>query len=677
MANSSTNRIKPAALASRVKATRSFFRQCYDQVAETRGALLFYPLAQRRQRRQPLQAGPEQDAADFQAAFEEAQKYGFLELLIETSGDRILHTSQKRKNKPVPAKAIIPALAARNPISRQMIVATFQKVMSDRKFQKPDEVTSGLMRAQRSTCKIRVGEDEGEGEAGTGFLIGPRLVLTCWHVVQSLLDPAPSGLPLDHPGKEKQGSRAKLRVEFDFLSRVAPDGSDASCGVTENWLVAGSRAAPPEHRIDQGQHKRLAWPTEQQDLKQYLDFAVIELDAYAGLDRIYYDITSTPVKEPTGSVIVLQHPADFPMRMTSGTFDVSQVVKTDFAAVAGSPFRVLHDASTIAGSSGGLCLNYEMEPVAIHQAGLETIVMANGEASRESKVNVSIPLSVIVARAGGAIRDRIGDFKSSRCRLSNGRALIGRIPLQEAVASARAGLSKILVVQIGYDRQNNPPRQIGKTFSTEILMDSLNFSVDQVARVGAEKVKESAYSTAISMLEAVSTGLSSKLPTEKQLADESQSTDLNDRIKKLASKVGDILDQAATRRKLWIVIDELDKHPLTEGSTRSFFDALYPEIAARQNLRLVLIGLSDPDMPALQKVDPKKVDELKDHLGKLDIKNWVANRLQGAVSDEALTSFANIAVALAERDEKPARSAAVGRIINEFFEPSFPRRPVA
>ncbi|MET4804756.1 serine protease [Bradyrhizobium sp. LB11.1] len=664
--------IDPAEIAARVKASRAFFRQCYDQAAETRGALLFYPLAQRRQRSQPLQAGPEQDAADFRAAFEEAQKHGFLELLIETSGDQLLRAPQKRKNKAIPTNAIIPALAARDPLSRKMIAATYQKVMSNQTFLKPDQVMGGLMRAQRNTCKIRVGEDE----AGTGFLIGPRLVLTCWHVVQSLLDTVPGDPRPDHPGKEKEGSRGELRVEFDFFARAAPDGEESSCGVTESWLVAGSRAAPPEHLIDKNEHKRLAWPTEQQDLDRYLDFAVIELDAYAGLDRLYYDITSTAVKEPAGSVVVLQHPGNFPMRMTSGTFNVPEVVKTDFAAVASSSYRVLHDASTIAGSSGGLCLNYEMEPVAIHQAGLETTV-TNGETSRESKVNVAIPLSVIVARAGAAIKDRIGDFKSSRCRLSNGRALIGRISLQEAVASARAGASKILVVQIGYDWQNNPPSQIGKTFSTEILMDSLNFAVDQVARVGAEKVKESAYNTAASLLEAVSPGLSAKLPTEEQLAENSQSTDLNDRIKKLASKVGDILDQVATRRKLWIVIDELDKHPLTEGSTRSFFDSLYPEIAARQNLRLVLIGLSDPDMPALQKVGPKKIDELKDHLGKVDIKNWVARRLEGIpISDDALTSFANIAVAIAERDEKPARSGAVGRVINEFFEPSFPRRTI-
>lgn len=673
MTKSSEIFVKPAELATRVKATRAVFKQCYDQVAEHHGALLFYPLAQRRQKGRPLPAGPQQDAADYEAAFEEAQKRGFLGMLIETSGDQILHAPEKRKNKEIPAKAIIPALAARDLTSRKMIAATYQKVMSDKKFQKPDQVMCGLMRAQRNTCKIRVGDDE----AGTGFLIGPRLVLTCWHVVQSLLRQVPGDPRLDHPGKEKDGSRSKLRVEFDFLSRAATNGEDASCGVTDNWLVAGSRAAAPEHEIDDDEHRRLAWPTEQQDLDQYLDFAVIELDAYAGLDRLYYDITSKEVEKPIGSVVVLQHPGNFPMRMTVGTFDVSETAKADFAAVAGSSCRVLHDASTISGSSGGLCLNYEMEPVAIHQAGLETIV-TNGESPRESRINVATPLSVIVARAGDAIKDRIGDFKSSRCHLSNGRALIGRVKLQEAVASARAGVSKILVVQIGYDFQNKPPSQIGKTFSTEILMDSLNFAVDQVARVGAENVKESAYHTAASLLEAISPGLSAKLPTEKQLGEDSQSTDLNDRIKKLAAKVGDILDQIATRQKLWVVIDELDKHRLTEGSTRSFFDALYPEIAARQNLRLVLIGLSDPDMPALQKVGPKKVDELKDHLGKLDIKNWVAKRLEGIpVSEDALTSFANIAVAIAERDEKPARSGTVGRVINEFFEPSFPRRPTA
>ncbi|KRQ07646.1 hypothetical protein AOQ73_12115 [Bradyrhizobium pachyrhizi] len=660
-------RLDPAAAAARVKVTRAFFRQCFDPFVERHGGTLFYPLAQRRQQSQPLPAGPEQNTADFEVAFDEAQRRGFFELLIETYGDELLSVPRAPASK-----AIIPALAARHPESQATIIATYQKVMTDLNFQKPDEVTSGLMRATRNTCKIRVGDDE----AGTGFLIGPRLVLTCWHVVASLLDPAPNGSAPDHPGTESEGSLERLRIEFDFLVRAGQDGRDTwSCGVTRNWLVAGSRAALSEHQMDQNQRRRPAWPTEQQDLDIYLDFAVIELDAYAGFDRRYYDIISEPVKQPSGRMIVLHHPGNFPMRLTAGTFDVSKGTKINFAAVERSSCRVLHDANTIGGSSGGLCLNYEMEPVAIHQAGLEIVLAADGTVTRENRTNVAIPIAVVVAKAREAIKKRIGDFKSVRCRLSNGKALIGRIPLQEAVASARVGESKILVVQIGYDWQNKPPRQIGKTFSTEILMDFLNPSVDQVVRMSAASIKESAYRTATALLKAVATDLPSKLPSEQQLAEESQSTDLNDTVKRLASKVGELLDGAAVRRKLWIGIDELDLHPLTNGSTRLFFDKLYPEIVARQNLRLLLIGLSNPDLPALQDVGPKKVDELKEHLGREDVKVWVAQRLEGiAVSADAVASFANIAVALAERDEKPARSSAISHIINEYFEPSFPRR---
>ncbi len=146
--------------------------------------------------------------------------------------------------------------------------------------------------------------------------------------------------------------------------------------------------------------------------------------------------------------------------------------------------------------------------------------------------------------------------------------------MQEAVTEAILGNYKILVVQIYYGQDDRPPSQIGKTFSTEIISDYLNLSLHQVVRMSAGRTKESAYKTATELLSAVSPDLVRDLPSEKDLKAESQSTQINDTIALLANKVCKILAGAATRRKLWVVIDELDLHPLTEGSTRLFFDRL-------------------------------------------------------------------------------------------------------
>ncbi len=137
-------------------------------------------------------------------------------------------------------------------------------------------------------------------------------------------------------------------MQFDFLAREGQDRKKMlACGVSEDWFVIGSRSSDPEHELDASDDgQRANWPTETNDLNTYLDFAVIELDTPVGFDRGYYDICSSSLKPADDAMLVLQHPRQYSMRVTGGTFNVLEGTRAKFAATAQSKCRVLHDANT-------------------------------------------------------------------------------------------------------------------------------------------------------------------------------------------------------------------------------------------------------------------------------------------------------------------------------------------
>ena len=154
-------------------------------------------------------------------------------------------------------------------------------------------LTIGLAKAMRRICLVRVGGTD--PAQGTGFLIGPQTVLTNWHVVHSLIDPA--------TGAARPGSAGTLSCDFEHLGQAGKVTHQA----VEAWLVDFSPLAPQAPGI------RDPYPDMTAARGHALDFCAIRLAGAPGRMRGWYDLGQPgQIDNKAGLIFVLQHPAGLP-----------------------------------------------------------------------------------------------------------------------------------------------------------------------------------------------------------------------------------------------------------------------------------------------------------------------------------------------------------------------------
>lgn len=201
----------------------------------------------------------------------------------------------------------------------------------------------GLM---RRVCAVELGND-----AGTGFLIGPRTVLTNHHVVASAIA---GRFPAN-----------KILLRFDY-QRVR-DGRVVNAGVevelAEDWLVRSARssafditpyvdgASPEPHELDYAV-LRLARPIGNEPATGQPD----------GESRGWIEPRLEDFPFDEGSfLMIVQHPCHDPIAYD---FVHDAVIR-----VIGDRLRVHYRPNTMPGSSGSPVLDRDLELVALHHAG--------------------------------------------------------------------------------------------------------------------------------------------------------------------------------------------------------------------------------------------------------------------------------------------------------------------
>jgi Trypsin-like peptidase domain len=182
----------------------------------------------------------------------------------------------------------------------------------------------------RQVCMILDGENRG---TGTGFLIGPRHVLTAAHVVHVV-----------HAGQQAGQS---LSVMFDHNGdeRIAPTVIEVA------KLVVGDP--------DIGVH------ADAPDWFQTLDFVVLELAAdppdVDGTSRGWIDFGSVRSRlHPGEPVMTLVHLEGRGLSVETGEVANPPTLKGRFG----------HDANTMAGASGAPILDARLRLIGMHEAGL-------------------------------------------------------------------------------------------------------------------------------------------------------------------------------------------------------------------------------------------------------------------------------------------------------------------
>ncbi|MDZ4688920.1 MAG: trypsin-like peptidase domain-containing protein [Planctomycetaceae bacterium] len=237
-------------------------------------------------------------------------------------------------------------------------------VNANAKFIKMKEFVERLGALQGQVCWIKI-----PGGGGTGFLIGPDLVLTNYHVMAPVIG--------------KQVSAADVVCQFDYLEPV--DGPKLSAKKLTEVKLHAEWDVDRQLTSDFDEDPDLGDPALSES-----DYALVRLAEETGnvpvggetLDpqappRSWIPVPAEVPALAGGNVVfLLQHPLGEPLQLTVG--QVSQFNN------AGT--RVRYDANSRRGSSGSPCFDADLQLVALH----------NGRDPNDPpKWNQAIPFGVI------------------------------------------------------------------------------------------------------------------------------------------------------------------------------------------------------------------------------------------------------------------------------------------
>jgi hypothetical protein len=202
---------------------------------------------------------------------------------------------------------------------------------------------------ERQVCRI-----EANGAAlGTGFLVGPKAVLTNWHVVQEARD---------------QGVEAALSCRFDF-KRLTTGQTDGGTLIPVSALLAESRCSAAEEKGDD--------PDNPPPKPDELDYALIELPDPLP-DRGHIRLGTPPPLRVGAPLIIVQHPEGDAIRFAIDTDAVIGMMHSDL--------RLRYTTTTEPGSSGSPCLTMDLDIVALHHLG---------DPRRVAQFNQGIPIALV------------------------------------------------------------------------------------------------------------------------------------------------------------------------------------------------------------------------------------------------------------------------------------------
>jgi hypothetical protein len=201
--------------------------------------------------------------------------------------------------------------------------------------------------AAAENCVCLVGN--GEKALGTGFLVGPEVVMTNFHVIR--------------PFVEGKAEPANLSFTFDFM--LLDDPAAVTFQAAPDWLIDSS-PFDPKDRVD------LAAPADVP--ADRLDYALVRVGGRPGEQPTGGDAAPANPREPRGWLKIPIRPYDFAGRRALILFHhadgdpLQMSIDTDsYAAGNGNGTRVFHRTNTEAGSSGSPCFDLEWNLVGLHQ----------------------------------------------------------------------------------------------------------------------------------------------------------------------------------------------------------------------------------------------------------------------------------------------------------------------
>jgi hypothetical protein len=226
-------------------------------------------------------------------------------------------------------------------------------------------------------CRVEV-QSSVPPDFGTGFLLGPDVLLTNYHVLEAVIS----------------GQVPPLKVSLRFDYKMLAKGPTVNGGTVY-------RLAEPKWLLDES-------PYSAHDLKDdedgnptplELDYALVRVKGAPGNDPVGGPGVRGPHSEPRGwidipatthdfmalpSVFIMQHPEGGPLKLA---FDTQSVI-----GVNANNSRVRYKTTTEPGSSGSPCFDANWNLIAMHHSGDPRY-----EKLRRAEYNQGVPIAAIVA----------------------------------------------------------------------------------------------------------------------------------------------------------------------------------------------------------------------------------------------------------------------------------------
>jgi hypothetical protein len=230
-----------------------------------------------------------------------------------------------------------------------------RKIRDDLSFLDINVWRTRLGEIEAQVCRV-----ETPDSMGTGFLLGPDVVITNYHVMKNVIK---------HP---TQAAKVVLRFDYKKLA----DGTTLNPGtpfrlVANNWLIDES----PYSQVD-----LLVDPGNQTPTGEELDYALLRVEDEPGNQAVAGDKAEPGApkrkwvipKEPAAPlpldapVFIVQHPEAWPLKLAMDTKSVLEI--------NGNSTRVRYRTNTEPGSSGSPVFNEQWELAALHHSGDRSIV---------------------------------------------------------------------------------------------------------------------------------------------------------------------------------------------------------------------------------------------------------------------------------------------------------------
>ena len=240
-----------------------------------------------------------------------------------------------------------------------------------------------MARIEGQVCRIEVYSGL-PPQYGTGFLLGPSVVMTNYHVVESVIK------------KEVTPDKVGLRFDYKALADGVHVGKSTVYELAhdfpeDQWLLAHS----PYSSVDETGGPGDPSQTE-------LDYALLRVKGAPGNDPVGGPGLQLEKPQARGwiamparahdfekypSIYIVQHPEDGPLKVA---FDTQSVL-----GLNGNRTRVRYTTTTAHGSSGSPCFDGNWNLVALHHSGDPKFPKL-----RRAEYNQGIPLAAILALLG-------------------------------------------------------------------------------------------------------------------------------------------------------------------------------------------------------------------------------------------------------------------------------------